>query len=65
MSEANGKVCCNCRHCKRVYNKLTNVECRCELDNCYLGYLTVMSHCCRHWARERSEHEDIKTNKGN
>ena len=55
MSEANGKVCCNCRHCKRVYNKLTNVECRCELDNCYLGYLTVMSHCCRHWARERSE----------
>lgn len=53
MSEVNGKVCCNCRHCVRVPKEIVGVECRCDLDNSYLGYLTVMEHWCRHWSRER------------
>lgn len=52
MSEKNGRVCCNCRHCKRVKEDNRTV-CRCDLDNSYLGYLTVMEHWCRHWAKEK------------
>lgn len=54
MSEVNGKVCCNCRHCKRVKEDNRTV-CRCDLDNRYLGYLTVMGHWCRRWAKERKD----------
>lgn len=55
MSEANGKVCCNCRHCIRVREeKGSHVKCQCDIDNRYLGYLTVMTHWCRRWARDKS-----------
>ena len=53
MSEANGKVCCNCRHCIRVEKERHNIECHCDIDNRYLGYLTVMTHWCRRWARDK------------
>ncbi len=57
MSEENGKVCCNCRHCIRVEKKrkdnVSYIECQCDIDNRYLGYLTVMTHWCRRWARDK------------
>lgn len=56
MSETNGKVCCNCRRCKRITHKNT-VNCYCEIDNRYLPYITVMEHWCRHWAKEKGEEE--------
>lgn len=60
MSEENGKVCCNCRHCKRIPQK-DYVECHCEIDDRYLGYTEVMTGWCRHWAKER-EGQDADNN---
>lgn len=60
MSVENGKVCCNCRHCKRIrqYSQIDEREvtvCHCEVDHCYLGYIEVMTYRCRHWAREKDK----------
>lgn len=53
MSVENGKVCCNCRHCKRIKKEHgTVIECRCDIDNAYLTYATVLEHWCRHWSKE-------------
>lgn len=53
MSESNGKVCCNCRHCIRRYREDGRCICYCEIDNVYLGDMTVMENWCRHWAKEQ------------
>lgn len=61
MSEQNGKVCCNCRHCirKKSYVGMLNggymVACYCDIDSSYLGYIVVMTHWCRHWSKERDK----------
>ena len=52
MSVENGKVCCNCRHCKRITKEKGFIECRCDIDNFYLTHITVLTHWCRHWAKE-------------
>ncbi len=58
MSVENGKVCCNCRHNIRIGNgELGNIQCRCEIDNHYIGYVQCMEHWCRHWSKE-AENED-------
>jgi hypothetical protein len=58
MSEENGKVCCNCRHNIRI-GENASIECHCDIDNSYLTYVTVMTHCCKHWSREKGETEKI------
>ena len=57
MSEANGKVCCNCRHCIRTGEKI-NIQCHCDIDGSWLSYVTVMTYSCKHWSRERAESEN-------
>lgn len=52
----NGKVCCNCRHCIRT-GEVSNITCHCDIDGSWLSYITVMTHWCRHWSRERAESE--------
>ena len=60
MSEENGKVCCNCRHCirveKNIENNLRYIECYCDVNRKlrWLSYLSVMTHWCRRWARDKS-----------
>ena len=60
MSEANRKVCCNCRHCLRIpdhdspYPTTKNI---CEIDNHYLGYLETMTGWCRYWSKENKWQE--------
>lgn len=57
MSEANGKVCCNCRHNIRIIEK-DYFACYCEIQERYLHhYAEVMEGWCRHWAKERSDKE--------
>ena len=50
MSVDNGKVCCICRHLKRVKSDDRN-ECRCEIDDHYIGYINYFEGWCQHWAR--------------
>ena len=58
MSEANGKVCCNCRHNIRSYNREYNqIVCHCEIKHEYLSYIQVMEGWCRHWAKEKKDGE--------
>lgn len=54
MSQDNGKVCCNCRHNIRQ-SKENRIECHCDIDNHYIGYVECMTGWCRHWAKERKE----------
>ena len=51
MSET--KLCCNCLHCAR-WKKSTGIECHCDLDDRYLGYLEVMDEDrnCKNWEKE-------------
>jgi len=56
MGAENGKVCCNCRHCIRT-GEIANIECHCDIDNSWLSYITVMTHWCRHWSKEREEND--------
>lgn len=53
MSEANGKVCCNCRHNKRYQDKSGMIQCVCEVSEKRLGYVQVMDGWCRHWAKDK------------
>lgn len=57
MSVENGKVCCNCRHNKRVVSENRD-ECQCEIDDHYIGYIECFEGWCRHWAREKQNEQD-------
>lgn len=49
MSE---KLCCNCLHCAR-WQTSKGIECHCDLDDRYLGFITVMSETeCERWEHE-------------
>jgi len=54
MSEENGKVCCNCRHNIRTGTG-EDVECYCEVDDHYIGYVACMTYWCRRWAKEKED----------
>lgn len=54
MSAETGKVCCNCRHCKRTQSEDADITCHCEVENNrYLNYYEVMETSCRHWAKDK------------
>lgn len=54
MSEKNGKVCCNCRHCIRK-GEIGSISCYCDINGAYLGYISVMTKWCRRWAKEKRD----------
>lgn len=58
MSEKNGKVCCNCRRNIRI-NKGTYIECQCDVDKHYIGYIECMEGWCRHWAKEHKWESEV------
>lgn len=45
------RKCVNCRHNKRTQKK-TFVECRCDIDDHYIGYVENFEHWCRRWAKD-------------
>ena len=53
MSVENGKVCCNCRHCKRIKNEWDATDCYCEVDGNRLCIYDVLEGWCRHWAKDK------------
>lgn len=64
MSAENGKVCCNCRHCKRTQNEDADIKCHCEADNNrYLSYFEIMEGWCRHWAKEKEVKDGKSTDR--
>ena len=62
MSEANGKVCCNCRNNIRIKESDGHIKCTCKYFNGYMGYDQVMSGWCRHWAREKEQKNETCEN---
>jgi hypothetical protein len=54
MSVENGKVCCNCRHNIRT-GEVPEIECHCDIDGSYIGYVRCMEGWCRHWSKENKE----------
>lgn len=60
MSEANGKVCCNCVHNIRT-GEVPDIKCHCNIDGHYIGYMDCMTGWCRRWKRDRKlDKEDKK-----
>ena len=57
MSEQNGKVCSNCRHCKRekMQAKADVTHLVCEVDGYPINYIKSMTGWCRHWAKEKKD----------
>lgn len=56
MSEENNKVCCNCCHNIRSYDKKYDMTvCHCEVVHRYLSYAEVMTGWCKRWAHEEDE----------
>lgn len=51
--EGKDRVCCNCRHNKRTPKK-TYIDCNCDIDGHYIGYIQCFDNWCRHWAKEES-----------
>ena len=54
MSEQNGKVCANCRHCKRLFGS-RGCKCMCDIDEHRMSYVQVMTGWCRHWAKDKEK----------
>lgn len=54
--EGKDRVCCNCRHNKRM-PKGTNIQCRCDIDGHYIGYVECFDCWCRHWAKDPWQEE--------
>ena len=50
MSE--DKVCCNCKHNIRT-GEVPHIQCHCDIDDTYIGYVTCMTYRCKRWARDR------------
>ena len=50
MSEA--KVCCNCNHNIRTPKK-DYIECQCDKDGHYIGYVACFEDWCKHWAKDK------------
>ena len=46
------RVCCNCRHNQRYYLP-EGIQCFCDLDGRWMGYVECMTASCRYWAEER------------
>lgn len=49
MSES--RCCCNCRRNIRVETK-REIQCHCEIDGHYIGYVDCFEHWCRRWAKD-------------
>ena len=56
MSEDRKRCCCNCGHNKRVPTS-RDIECYCDRDGHYIGYLECFEGWCRHWCKEREPEE--------
>lgn len=54
--EGKDRVCCNCRHNKRT-SKKTYVDCNCDIDGHYIGYVQGFDSWCRHWAKDPWQEE--------
>lgn len=48
MSE---RKCVNCRRNKRIPRE-AGIECRCEADGHYIGYVECFEHWCKKWAKD-------------
>ena len=48
------RCCCNCRHDIRVprNGNQADIECICEIDGHYIGYIECFEHWCRRWAKD-------------
>jgi len=45
------RKCVNCRHNKRIPRK-TYIECRCDIDDHYIGYVECFEYWCKRWAKD-------------
>jgi len=51
------RVCCNCRHNIRT-GEVGNIECHCDIDGHYIGYVECFEHWCRRWAKDHTFDEE-------
>ena len=54
------RCCCNCRHNIRS-GETGAVECRCEIDGHYIGYIECFEGWCRRWATDAEKWKEETT----
>ena len=60
MSE--DKVCCNCKHNIRT-GEVPHIQCHCDIDNHYIGYVDCMTYRCKRWVRTKKFDDVEKVSK--
>lgn len=50
------RVCCNCRHNIRI-GEDANIQCHCDVDGHFIGYIACFNHWCRKWAKDHKFEE--------
>ena len=49
----NHKCCCSCKHNIRTRKDDLHVECNCEIDGHYIGYVANFESVCEEWKGEK------------
>lgn len=58
MTVDNGRVCCNCNHCKRTEDDAYGIVLvHCDAHHVYLSYADVMAGSCERWKPEERKDE--------
>ena len=57
--EPRKRCCCNCRHDIRERQKDGPVNCHCEIDGHYIGYLECFDGWCRRWAKDHTFDKEV------
>lgn len=60
MSERT-RCCCNCRHNMRC-DQPEGIQCFCEIDGHWMGYIETMTGWCKRWASDEKEWKNGRLN---
>lgn len=55
------RVCCNCGNNIRKKMDGGHVQCYCQIDGHYIGYIACFEDWCRRWRKERKWEKDGKS----
>ena len=51
------KCCCSCEHNIRTSDNIGEIECHCEIDNHYIGYISCFENSCKRWKKSKKWEE--------
>lgn len=47
------ECCCSCKHnIRKQDDKMAGINCECEIDGHYIGYVSCFSNVCEEWEED-------------